>query len=164
MVKSAVFSYEFVSIHPFEDGNGRLSRLLATLLLLRNGYKWIQYISFEHEIESRKNEYYLKLRHCQTQRPNDDITEWINFFFSTLLNIQEQLMKKLEVKGTKARLSPKEKSILTYIESIPGSKSGEIANKLQIPNPTVKRILTKLLNENLIEKYGIGAGTNYSIK
>jgi DNA-binding MarR family transcriptional regulator len=104
------------------------------------------------------------LRHCQAQRPNEDITEWINFFFSALLNIQEQLLKKLEVKGTKAKLSPKEKSILTYIESNPGSKSGEIANKLYIHNPTVKRILTKLLNENLIEKYGIGAGTNYSIK
>jgi Fic family protein len=164
LVKTAMFSYEFVSIHPFQDGNGRLSRLLATLLLLKNGYKWIQYVSFEHEIESRKSEYYLKLRHCQTQRPNEDITEWISFFFSALLNIQEQLMKKLEVKGTKAKLSPREKSILTYIESNPGSKSGEIANKLHIPNPTVKRILTKLLNENLIEKYGIGAGTNYSIK
>ncbi len=164
LVKTAMFSYEFVSIHPFQDGNGRLSRLLATLLLLKTGYKWIQYVSFEHEIESRKSEYYLKLRHCQTQRPNEDITEWISFFFSALLNIQEQLMKKLEVKGTKAKLSPREKSILTYIEGNPGSKSGEIANKLYIPNPTVKRILTKLLNENLIEKYGIGAGTNYSIK
>ena len=50
------------------------------------------------------------------------------------------------------------------IESNPGCKSGEVAKKLHIPNPTVKRILTKLLNENLIEKYGIGAGTNYSIK
>jgi len=164
LVKSAIFSYEFVSIHPFQDGNGRLSRLLATLLLLKNGYKWIQYVSFEHEIESRKSEYYLKLRHCQAQRPNEDITEWVNFFFSALLNIQEQLMNKLEIKGTKAKLSPREKAILTYIENNPGSKSGEIANKLQIPNPTVKRILTKLANENLIEKYGIGAGTNYSIK
>jgi Fic family protein len=159
-----MFSYEFVSIHPFQDGNGRLSRLLATLLLLKNGYKWIQYVSFEHEIESRKSEYYSKLRHCQAQRPNEDITEWVNFFFSALLDIQEQLMKKLEVKGVKAKLSPKEKLILTYIEGNPGSKSGEIASKLHIPNPTVKRILTKLLNENLIEKYGIGAGTNYSIK
>ncbi len=164
LVKSAVFSYEFVSIHPFQDGNGRLSRLLATLLLLKNGYSWIQYVSFEHEIESRKAEYYLKLRHGQAQRPNENVTEWINFFFSILLNIQDQLMRKLEVKGVKSKLSPKEKSILIFIESNPGTKSGEIANKLKIPNPTVKRILTKLLNENLIEKYGIGAGTNYSIK
>ena len=164
LVKSAIFSYEFVSIHPFQDGNGRLSRLLATLLLLKNGYNWVQYVSFEYEIESRKSEYYLKLRHCQSQRPNENVTEWINFFFSALLNIQEQLIKKLEVKGTKAKLSPKEKSILTFIESNPGTKSGIISNKLNIPNPTVKRILNKLLNENLIEKYGIGAGTNYSIK
>ncbi len=164
LVKSAIFSYEFVSIHPFQDGNGRLSRLLATLLLLKNGYNWIQYVSFEHEIESRKSEYYLKLRACQAQRPNENITEWVNFFFSALLNIQEQLMKKLEVKGVESKLSPREKSILTFIESNPGTKSGEISKKLDIPNPTVKRILTKLLNEDLIEKYGIGAGTNYSIK
>lgn len=163
LVKSAIFSYEFVSIHPFQDGNGRLSRLLATLLLLKNGYSWIQYMSFEHEIESRKSEYYLKLRSCQAQRPNENVTGWINFFFSALLNIQKQLLEKLEIKGTKAKLSPKEKSILTFIEGNPGTKSGDIAKKLNIPNPTVKRILTKLLNENLIEKYGIGAGTNYSI-
>ena len=81
LVKSAIFSYEFVSIHPFQDGNGRLSRLLSTLLLLKNGYNWIQYVSFEHEIESRKSEYYLKLRRCQSQRPNENVTEWINFFF-----------------------------------------------------------------------------------
>ena len=164
LIKAAIFSYEFVSIHPFQDGNGRLSRLLATLLLLKNGYNWIQYVSYEHEIENRKSEYYLKLRQCQSQRPNEDITEWISFFLSILLNIQNQLLKKLEVKGTKAKLSPKEKSILTFIETNPGTKSGEIAKKLHIPNPTVKRILTKLFNENLIEKYGIGAGTNYSIK
>ncbi len=54
LVKSALFSYDFVSIHPFQDGNGRMSRLLATLLLLQNNYRWIQYISFEHEIEIRK--------------------------------------------------------------------------------------------------------------
>ena len=164
LVKSALFSYEFVSIHPFQDGNGRLSRLLATLLLLKNGYKWIQYVSFEHEIESRKTEYYIELRKCQAERPNENVTNWINFFFDALMNIQEQLMKKLEVKGIKTKLSPREKSILVFIENNVGTKSGQIAKKLNIPNPTVKRILTKLVNDNLIEKYGIGAGTNYSIK
>ena len=164
LVKCALFTYDFVSIHPFQDGNGRLSRLLSTLLLLKNEYKWIQYVSLEHEIESRKNEYYRVLRTCQAQRPNEDITEWIGFFFSALGNIQEQLMKKLETKGIQARLSPGEKSILTFIENHPGCKSGEIAKKLGIPSPTVKRILPKLIEKNLIEKYGSGPGTNYSIK
>lgn len=164
LVKSALFAYDFVSIHPFQDGNGRLSRLLSTLLLLKHGYKWVQYVSFEHEIESRKTEYYRILRSCQAQRPNEDITEWIQFFFNALGNIQEHLMKKLEARGVETKLSPREKSVLTFIENHAGCKSGDIAKRLGIPNPTVKRILPDLLEKNLIEKHGTGPGTNYSIK
>ncbi|WP_200976549.1 Fic family protein [Echinicola sp. 20G] len=163
LVKSALFSYEFVSIHPFQDGNGRLSRLLATLLLLQNGYRWIQYVSLEHEIESRKNEYYRVLRSCQSNRPNENINEWVVFFFSALKNIQEQLMRKLESTGIEGSLSPREKSILTFIGNYAGCKSGEIAKRLDIPNPTVKRILTDLVSRKLIIKHGSGSGTNYSI-
>ncbi|MBT3422618.1 MAG: Fic family protein [Bacteroidetes bacterium] len=164
LVKCALFAYDFVSIHPFQDGNGRLSRLISTLLLLKNGYKWIQYVSFEHEIESRKNEYYRVLRNCQAQRPNENVTEWVNFFFNALINIQGQLMKKLEFKGVETQLSPREKSILTFIGNNAGCKSGEIAKKLGIPSPTVKRILPELLEKNLITKHGVGPGTNYSLK
>lgn len=164
LVKSALFAYEFVSIHPFQDGNGRLSRLLSTLLLLKNGYKWIQYVSFEHEIESRKSEYYRVLRSCQAQRPNENVNDWANFFFDSFKNIQTQLLNKLEQTGVEAQLSPREKSIITFIGNNPGCKSGDIAKKLDIPSPTVKRILPELINKNLIEEYGNGPGTNYSIK
>ena len=164
LVKCAIFAYDFVSIHPFQDGNGRLSRLLASLLLLKNGYKWIQYVSFEHEIESRKTEYYRVLQNCQANRPNENVDEWINFFFDSLKNIQLKLYKKLESKGIETTLTPKEKSIVSFIENYAGCKSGDIAKKLGIPSPTVKRILPKLLELNIIEKYGIGPGTNYTIK
>ncbi|MEQ8241449.1 MAG: Fic family protein [Cyclobacteriaceae bacterium] len=163
LVKSALFSYEFVSIHPFQDGNGRLSRLIASLLLLKGGYKWIQYVSFEHEIESRKSEYYRELRSCQAQRPNENVTTWINFFFNALMNIQGQLLAKLEQTGTASKLSPREKSIMAFISDHAGCKSGDIAKKLEIPSPTVKRILSDLLRSNLIERHGTGPGTNYSI-
>lgn len=163
LVKCAIFIYEFVSIHPFQDGNGRLSRLLSTLLLLKHGYKWIQYVSFEHEIENRKTEYYRELRHCQAQRPNENVTTWIDFFFDALTNIQQQLLEKLETKGTIAKLSPREKSILVFIETNPGCKSGQISEKLDIPSPTVKRILSDMVNNKLIEKFGSGPGTNYSV-
>lgn len=56
------------------------------------------------------------------------------------------------------------KAIITFIGNRPGCKSGDIASKLGIPSPTVKRILTELVEKNLIEKHGIGPGTNYSIK
>jgi len=164
LVKCALFAYEFVSIHPFQDGNGRLSRLLASLLLLKHGYKWIQYVSFEHEIESRKTEYYRVLRNCQAQRPNEEVSEWIRFFFVALGNIQNQLMIKLESKGVETRLSPREKSILTFIANNAGCKSGDIAKKLGIPSPTIKRIIPGLIDQNLIEKFGTGPGTNYSLK
>ncbi|KPL09264.1 MAG: MarR family transcriptional regulator [Bacteroides sp. SM23_62] len=164
LVKCAIFTYEFVSIHPFQDGNGRLSRLLSTLLLLKHGYKWIQYVSFEHEIEYRKKEYYTELRKCQAQRPGEDVTSWVLFFLSTLKNIQSQLMEKLERTGVEARLSPREKSILAFLSDHPGSKSGAVAARLNIPNPTVKRIMRDLVTKNLIEVFGTGPGTNYSVK
>ena len=164
LVKCALFAYEFVSIHPFQDGNGRLSRLIATLLLLKNGYKWIEYVSFEHEIENRKIEYYKVLRSCQSQRPNENVSEWVNFFFKSLKNIQTQLMQKLEKSGIETKLSPREKAIIVFIDNHPGCKSGEVAKKLNIPSPTVKRILPDLIEKNLIEKHGTGPGTNYTIK
>lgn len=164
LVKCALFTYEFLSIHPFQDGNGRLSRLISALLLLKNGYNWIQYVSFEHEIESRKSEYYRVLRSCQSQRPNENVSEWGDFFFDALKNIQEQLQKKLDVSGIEMQLSSREKALITYVGGHPGSKSGEIAKKLGIPNPTIKRILAELVEKDLIEKHGIGRGTNYIIK
>jgi len=163
LIKTAVFTYEFLSVHPFQDGNGRLSRLLSTLLLLKNEYRWIQYVSFEHEIESRKTEYYKVLRSCQAQRPNEEVTDWVLFFLDALKNIQSQLMIKLEQSGTESQLAPREKAIITIISNNPGSKSGEIAEKLSIPNPTVKRILAELVEKGLIAKYGRGRSTNYSI-
>lgn len=164
LIKCAAFIYEFLSVHPFQDGNGRLSRLLSTLLLLKNGYKWIQYVSFEHEIESRKSEYYQALRTCQAQRPNEDITIWINFFLNALHNIQTQLMKKLEQNGIETQLSPRETAILTVIQNYSGLKSSEIAEKLAIPNSTVKRILSNLQNKGTIEKQGNGRSTVYLTK
>ncbi len=164
LVKCALFVYEFVSIHPFQDGNGRLSRLIASLLLMKEGYSWIQFVSFEHEIENKKSDYYRVLRSCQSQRPNENVTEWLVFFLEALKKIQSQLMIKLETKGVESNLSSRDKAIISFIGNNPGCKSGEIAKKLGIPNPTVKRVLTELVRLKLIEKNGVGPGTNYQTK
>lgn len=162
LVKCSLFTYDFLSIHPFQDGNGRLSRLISSLLLLKNGYNWIQYVSFEHEIENRKTAYYSVLRNCQSQRPNENISEWNSFYFDALKNIQEQLILKLNFNNASSQLSQREKLILTFIENNIGCKSGEISKKLGIPNPTVKRLLSELIGKKLIEKNGVGPSTNYS--
>jgi len=72
-------------------------------------------------------------------------------------------MEKLERTGIEAKLSPREKSIIAFLSDHPGSKSGAIAVRLKIPNPTVKRILKFLVSKNFIEVFGSGPGTNYSV-
>ncbi|QNE39258.1 Fic family protein [Hymenobacter sp. NBH84] len=161
LVKCALFAYDFVSIHPFQDGNGRLSRLLATLLLLRHGYVWIQYVSLEHEIENRKTEYYRVLQQCQSQRPGENVSAWLHFFFDALRNVQQQLLQKLTVQEAATQLSPREKAIISFIGNHPGSKSGQIAEKLGIPGPSVKRTLAELIAQGRIEKQGQGPATVY---
>lgn len=163
LLKAASFVYEFLSIHPFQDGNGRLSRLLGTLLLLKNGYNWIQYVSFEHEIEQRKPDYYRVLMDCQQKRPGEEIQPWILFFASCLSNIQTKLMTKLEGQKRINKLSPKEKTVLVFIENNPGCQSSQIAEKLGLALPTVKRMLAELTASKFIIQHGIGKGTNYTI-
>jgi Fic family protein len=158
-----LFVYEFLSIHPFQDGNGRLSRLLGSLLLLKNGYSWIQYISFEHEIENRKSEYYKILMHAQRNRPGENVTEWLTFFISCLINIQEQLMIKLNENKTEKPISLREKRILFFIQNHAGCGSGEISKKLDIALPTVKKSLAELVIKEMITKEGQGKSTGYFV-
>ena len=162
IIKVAVFVYEFLSIHPFQDGNGRLSRLLGTLLLLKQGYPWIQFVSFEHEIENRKTDYYKVLMDCQQNRPGENVDSWLDFFLACLSSIQDKLMQKLETQQSQNALNPREKKIVQFIEAYPGVKSGEIATKLNIPLPSVKRILSEMIADKIISKNGTGTGTNYT--
>lgn len=163
LIRAALFVYEFLSIHPFEDGNGRLSRLLATLLLLKSGYVWIEYVSFEHEIEHRKKEYYKRLMDAQRNRPGEDVTEWVYFFLDCLKNIQQQLLEKVKKKEHRESIGMREQSIYSLVENYPGISSGEIAEKLKIPNSTVKRILADLVGMRNLIVHGAGRGTSYSI-
>src|SRR5258708_8179092 len=164
LIRTAIFVYDLLSIHPLQDGNGRMSRLLSSLLLLRQGYSWIEYVSFEHEIENRKSEYYAVLMQCQSNRPGEDVSSWVLFFLDCLKNIQNLLIKKLEVQTNSDRMSPREKMIYVFVKNHPGSKSGEIAEKLDIPLPTANRILADILANKTLLRHGAGAGTNYTIE
>jgi len=163
LIKTALFVYDFLSIHPFQDGNGRLSRLLGSLLLLKNGYSWIQYVSFEHEIESRKSDYYKVLMQTQQNRPGENVTEWLSFFISCLINIQEQLLVKLAESRTDQPVSQREKRILFFIQNHSGCSSGIIAKKLDMALPTVKKSLAELVLKEMISKEGRGKSTVYFI-
>src|SRR5712675_1374438 len=98
----AVFIVAFLAIHPFQDGNGRLSRVLTTLLLLRAGYAYVPYASLERVIEENKDLYYRALRRTQTTLKTEtpDWEPWIGFFLRCLKKQKDSLAIRLERERT----------------------------------------------------------------
>ena len=88
----------FLEVHPFQDGNGRLSRVLATLLLLQSGYAYVPYSSLESVIEQNKEAYYLALRQTQVTIRTDvpDWQPWLSFFLTSLAEQVKRLARKVE--------------------------------------------------------------------
>ncbi len=165
LISIAVFIYEFLSIHPFQDGNGRLARLLTTLLLIRSEYHFIQYISFENEVERTKKSYYKALMDGQKNRNTDReiISEWLLYFLSRL----DTLVQKLEIKYERYQskgpyLNSRQKKVLAVIKKEEPLKVGDISSLLEeFSINTIKKDLQYLLKEDLIEKIGKGRGTIY---
>jgi Fic family protein len=161
----ATVIYEFLSIHPFQDGNGRLSRLLTSLLLLREGYDFVQYISFENIIEQKKSQYYRSLISAQQYRKTDKeiINEWMLFFLSSL----EELIEKLEEKYARflkigGFLNKRQQNLLEFIRSKEIIRlSDAILQFNEITPRTLNRDLSLLLSESLIEKIGKGKSSTY---
>ena len=159
----ANFVVEFLKIHPFEDGNGRLSRVLTNLLLLRSGYPFMQYASHEQIVERRKDEYYLALRRSQEtfSKENDTIVPWLNFFLGV---VKEQATKSLELVNEDTHddtLSPKQNDVWEYFTTVADASPGEIAEATGILIPTVRKALERLVEVGKIKRVGRGRGTRY---
>ena len=103
----AVFNVVFLAIHPFQDGNGRLSRILITLMLLRAGYAYVPYASLEHIVEDSKDLYYKALRRTQIalKTASVDWEPWLRFFLRCLKQQKSNLELKIEDKKTKYDVS-----------------------------------------------------------
>ena len=161
------FIYEFLSIHPFQDGNGRLSRLLTTLLLLREGYEFVQYVSFENIIESTKKDYYRSLMAGQQNRNTEDeiIGEWMLFFLSSL----ETLTQKLDEKYTRylnlgGFLNQRQQQLLALVKERKAVKLADIITWFpDVSSRSLQRDFALLESEGLIERIGKGKLTAYSV-
>ena len=159
----ATFIVEFLKIHPFEDGNGRLSRVLTTVLLLRSGYKFAEYISHEQIIERRKDEYYLALRKSQEtfNTEKETIAPWLNFFLSV---IKEQATKALTFVGeenVEDTFSPKQNEVWKYISSVGDASRGDIVKATGIVEGTINQALDRLIELGKVKRVGRGRGTRY---
>lgn len=160
------FIVQFLKIHPFQDGNGRLSRIVTNLLLLKSGYAFMPYISHEKLIEDNKSEYYLSLRKSQKTFDGNkgDITVWIEYFLK-ILQMQAQLaIKLLSTENIETLLSPNQLLVWNFLSNVSEVTAGEIVKKTKVLRPTVNQTLVKLLDMKKIEKIGMGRTTRYRIK
>ena len=168
LIVLAVFIYEFLSIHPFQDGNGRLSRLLTTLFLLRQGYEFIQYISFENHIEKHKKAYYDALMTAQRKRITQDdiIDKWLLFFLESLKALTEKLDKKYDVfKQKGGYLNERQKMLKEFIIEQRTVKISDLSVAFPDISPnTLKKDLQYLRDEQIVSTVGQGKGTVYVIK
>ena len=166
LINVAIFIVVFLEIHPFQDGNGRVSRILTTLLLLRAGYIYVPYSSLETVIEQSKDAYYLGLRQTQvtirTDAPNWQ--PWLIFFLKSLQQQKARLAKKIEreriILGDLPELSVqilelcRERGRVT----VAGAAKVTGANR-----NTIKDHLKALTHAGHIEKHGGGRGTWYGL-
>lgn len=164
----ANFIFEFLAIHPFQDGNGRTSRLLTNLLLLQNGYRFARFVSHEKLIEINKADYYLALN--KTQRTwksrQEDVSEWLRFFLATLREQARRAIALLEEDTTESLLSARQLAVWRWAQRLP---EVEFSRKTAIeefgyPARTVEAIIKKLLIMKKLERLGEGRATRYKVR
>ena len=162
----AIFVVVFLEIHPFQDGNGRLSRILTTLLLLKFGYTYVPYSSMESVIEQNKDSYYIALRRTQgtirTEAP--DWRPWTMFFLQSLQKQKARLQAKVErERNVIAALPELSLQIMVFIKDHGRASVSELARATGGNRNTIKDHLARLVEDGHLAKHGAGRGTYYTL-
>ena len=162
----AVFVVVFLEIHPFQDGNGRLSRVLTTLLLLQAGYAYVPYSSLESVIENSKEGYYLALRQTQgtirTETP--DWQPWLMFFMRALQQQKRRLAAKVErEKLVMATLPELAVGIIDHARQHGRVTIGDMIRATGASRNTLKEHFRRLVQQSHLVRHGTGKATWYAL-
>jgi Fic family protein len=159
----ASFLLEFLAISPFADGNRRMSRILATFLLLRCGYAHVPYFPLDAVIAEREMDYSISLRSAQAKRniPRPDIMPWLREFLEVLQAQAVELYTLLEGRPREDLLSKNQQAVLSLLD-----RHGEVSvrvvhHELGIPRDTAKQLLARLNERNLVRRAGAGRAARY---
>lgn len=165
----AVFIVTFLAIHPFQDGNGRLSRVLTTLMLLRAGYAYVPYASLERVIEDNNDLYYKALRRTQTTLKGDapDWEPWIGFFLRSLKKQKDRLAARLDheraSQASDDSLPDLAREVLKALRAQERLTIGEIAEITGANRNTIKVRLRELVAAGRVRQHGKARATWYSL-
>lgn len=167
LLVASAFTANFISINPFGEGNGRLARLITTLILLKSGYNFLFYASFEPIVEESRKSYMFALKKSQSKDEE-------NIWFLYMLRVFEKAALRLEGRMQKdeylskeeifSQLSPIEKDIITAISNKGAIYTTDLLATLdQHKAPTIKKALKALVEKGHIVMNGKGRGTYYEI-
>lgn len=154
---------DFLCIHPFKDGNGRMSRLLSLLLLYKSGFDVGKYISFEEQINKNKGYYYESLKESSANWDKNENTyiPYIENFLTTLYMCYKELDKRFNVVNSN-KITKKARIEATVLNSLTAISKSEICKILPDVSPTtVEAVLGKMVKEGIIETIGNGRNTKY---
>ena len=166
LVVIGVFIVTFLAIHPFQDGNGRLSRILTTLLLLKSGYFYVPYSSLETIVEATKEAYYRALRLTQAtlkqEKPN--FIPWLTYFLRSLQKQIERLEFSIQREQiTRPSLPKLADQILELARKNQKITILDVIEATQAPRSTVKKYLGLLVDQKYLMRHGQGRSVWYII-
>lgn len=165
LIVIGVFVVVFLAIHPFQDGNGRLSRVLTTLLLLQHGYSYASYSSLETIVEHNKEAYYRALRLTQAtlQNENPDFQPWVLYFLRSLWQQIKHLEVKIEKEQSTLASLPKLASDIIQLAQDKGKITiADIIAQTGVPRSTIKKQLALLVDQKYLSRYGQGRSVWYT--
>ena len=168
LILIANFIFEYLAIHPFQDGNGRTSRLLTNLMLLQKGYLFVPVVSHERIVEAHKADYYLALNKTQKswRTADEDVSPWILFFLKSLELQAEEALRILETdRSIELSLSDNQHALLRWATENPSklfSRKDAIA-ALGLADRTTESVIKRLVELKKLQRLGIGRATRYKI-
>ncbi len=162
---AAAYILEFLAVRPFAAGNGRLSRLLTNLLLLRCGHGYLPYGPLETAIAGRWEEYYLALRRSQASRnlPRPDISPWLFAFLDALAIQQREVLRCFSRLPEEGRLSGNQAAVMDLAARLREVTNRGVAAKLRLPRETAKQTLNRLVALGALRRLGAGRATRYRL-
>jgi Fic family protein len=164
LIVIGIFVVHFLAIHPFQDGNGRLSRALTAMLLLKKGYAYVPYSSIESIIEASKEGYYRALRRTQKGiwSENADYEPWLSFFLTTLQKQKKHLENKIgAMAGDDTKLGKNARAILGLFDDKPEWGVPEVAKALGLNINTAAKSVKILVEGGYLTKHGTTRGAWY---
>ncbi len=168
LIRIANFVFEFLAIHPFQDGNGRASRLLTNLMLLQHDYAFAGLVSHERLIETSKAEYYLALNQTQGtwKSNNEDISPWLLFILKVFQSQAQEALTLLTAERIEPLLSKRQLAVWQWANTL--APPQEFSRKdaieaLGLPPRTIEQVIKKLTDMNRLTRLGQGRATRYRV-